>query len=220
MTTQLTTAKTTIVAATPGEISPWREAANEDAGASFGTLLKFVKGDWLLGEDRTELSPGTMLVACMDEYWRGWTKWEHSKPIDHVIGRVVDRFRVPTRNELDELDRANQEGDPWQRCVYLVMRRFDNADDIFTFASTSDGGVKAVGKLSDRYDRLRHKHPAQVPVVKIGGGTYFSKKNHTDVAYPTFTLVGWDYWDSEAKEDPASTLQVQHAREMDDAIPF
>ena len=35
------------------ELSPWREAVNEEQGASFGTLLKFVKGEWFIGEQQT-----------------------------------------------------------------------------------------------------------------------------------------------------------------------
>ena len=30
-------------------VSPWREAVNDEVGASFGAFLKFTKGDWVLG---------------------------------------------------------------------------------------------------------------------------------------------------------------------------
>ena len=193
MSTELMTARSTALAK-PGETSPWREAANEEVGANFGTLLKFVKGDWLVGEEQNKIGPTTTLVVNMDEYWRGWIKWEDSQPVNHVIGRVVDRFRVPGRDELGDLDQSQWENDgsglkrdPWQRVTYLVMRNAEN-DEIITFSATSDGGRKAAGKLADRYDRLRHKYKAKMPVVALKGDTYYNKRHHTDVAYPISRL--------------------------------
>jgi hypothetical protein len=159
-----------------GEISPWREAANEEQGASFGTLLKFVKGDWLIGEEQEPVAPTATFIVNMEEYWRGWIKWLDKEPVDHRIGRVVDRHRVHLREELGDLDQSRWETDangvprdPWQRVSYLVMRNTSN-DDIVTFTSTSDGGRKAVAKLADRYDRLRRKHLGKMPVVGSSAG--------------------------------------------------
>jgi hypothetical protein len=217
MNTQLATTRSTAVAV-PTEVSPWREAANEEGGASFGTLLKFVKGEWFVGEERTELPLTTMLVANMNEYWRGWIKWVDQQPVAHAIGRVVDRHRVHLREELDEPEKAGQDDDPWQRVSYLVMRYADS-DEVVTFTTTSDGGRKAVAKLADRYDRMRHKHPAQMPVVTLACDSY-QHDEYGKVLKPKFVVVGWDFWDEEAKKDPAGTLQQQHADEMNDQIPF
>jgi len=207
------------------EVSPWRQAANEEQGASFGTLLKFVKGDWLLGEEQTEVTPTTMFIANMHEYWRGWIKWQNREPIAHLIGRVVDRFHVPPREELGDLDEAHWETDsagakrdPWQRVVYLVLRNTSN-DEIVTFTSTSDGGRKAVAKLADRFDRQRHKHPAQMPTVALKQESY-QHPEYGKVLKLKFEVVGWDFWDEDAKNDPAGTLRQQQADEMDDQIPF
>jgi hypothetical protein len=218
MSTELTTTPRGGTALTkPGEASPWREAANEEVGASFGTLLKFVKGDWFIGEDKTEVSPTTPFVANMDEVWRGWIKWEDSKPIDHRIGRVIDHFHVPLREKLDDLDKAG-ESDPWQRVVYLVMRNTSN-DEIVTFTSTSDGGKKAVGKLCDLYDRLRHKHPSKMPIVLLESESY-QHPEYGKVHKPKFKLIGWDFWDEEAKQNPDGAQQQQRAAEINDEIPF
>ena len=87
----------TAVPARQTELSPWREAVNEEQGASFGTLLKFVKGEWLIGEQPSPVGPTTMFIANLDGYWRGWIHWENREPTAHAIGRVVDRHRVIAR---------------------------------------------------------------------------------------------------------------------------
>jgi hypothetical protein len=152
-------------------VSPWREAVNDEVGASFGAFLKFTKGDWTLGEDGKKVPEQARFVVCMDECYRGWVRWHDGKPTDHLIGRVVDRHHVPRREELGDLDESKWETadngarrDPWQRTVYVAMRDL-NTDEIVCFTSSSDGGRKAVAKLLDRYDRLRHRHKAKMPVV-------------------------------------------------------
>src|SRR5262245_7440244 len=120
-------------------VSPWREAVNDEAGASFGTFLKFTKGDWTLGEDDKGVPAGTRFVVCMDEIYRGWVRWWDGKPTQHFIGRVVDRYRVPPREELGELDESKWETasngaprDPWAKTVYAAMRDI-NSDEIICF---------------------------------------------------------------------------------------
>jgi hypothetical protein len=224
---QLTTTRSTAVAArSASNISPWRQAANEEAGANFGTLLKFVKGDWLVGEEQTAVSPTACFVANMDEVWRGWIKWVDQQPIEHVIGREIDGHQVCARDLLGDLDQARWETDgngvkrdPWQRVTYLVLRNMED-DEVATFTSTSDGGRKAVGKLCDRYDHLRHKHKAQMPIVALKSESYYNKKYRTDVLKPKFQIVGWDYWDEDAKNDPDAALEAQRDAEMSDKIPF
>jgi hypothetical protein len=223
MTSQLTTTRPAALVV-PTETSPWREAANEEMGG-FGPFLKFIKNEWLIGEEQTQVAPTAMFIANMLEYWRGWTKWQDNRPVAHVIGRVVDRFRVPARDELGDLDEALRENDasgnkrdPWQPTRYLVMRNAEN-DEIVTFTTGSDGGIKATGKLCDRYDWLRHKHPAKMPVVTLSSESYVHR-DFGKVWKPKFVIVGWDYWDDEARNDPAGALQRQRADEIGDSIPY
>ena len=207
------------------ELSPWREAVNEEQGASFGTLLKFVKGEWLIGEQQSSIGPTALFIANLDEYWRGWVRWENKEPTNHAIGRVIDRHRVHLREELGDLDQNCWETDsngikrdPWQRVTYLVMRNVEN-DEIITFTSTSDGGRKAVAKLADRFDRLRHKHPAKMPVVTLTSESY-QHKEFGKVLKPKFLLMGWDFWDTEAANDPGGTEQARRAADFGgDEVP-
>jgi hypothetical protein len=206
-------------------ISPYREAVNDEIGASFGKFLKFSKRDWLLGEDGKEVPAGARFVANLEEYYRGWVRWWDGKPTDHLIGRVIDRHRVHLRDELGELDESKWQQepngtrrDPWARVAYLALRDLSN-DEIVCFTSTSDGGRKAVARLADYYDRQRHRHKAKMPVVELDAESY-QHDTYGKIWKPKFNVVDWQYWDDEAASDPDGALQLQHAAEMSDEIPF
>jgi hypothetical protein len=206
-------------------VSPWREAANDEIGTNFGTFLKFTKGDWTLGEEEKEVTAEARFVANLDEYYRGWVRWWDGKPTDHRIGRVIDRHHVPAREELGETDESKWETepnglrrDPWAKTVYLAMRDI-SSDEIICFTSSSDGGRKAVAKLADRYDRLRLRFKAKMPIVCMESESY-EHKTYGKILKPKFRIVDWTYWDDEAAADPDGALQLQHAAEMNDEIPF
>ena len=178
------------------EISPWRQVANEDAGTFLaGDLLKFVKGDWLLGDGKTVMGSTTLFVVNMHEVWRGWVRWWDHQPTDHAIGRVVDRFVIPPRSTLTQW----QDGkDPWQPTRYVVMQNADSGA-LCTFATSSDGGIKAVGKLCDRFDSLRHKYPGLMPVVLLEGNGYQHKDKSVGwVDTPILRIIDWRAWDESA----------------------
>src|SRR5262249_58118876 len=125
MSSELTTSNRSTNVALATTVSPWREAVNDEVGASFGAFLKFTKGDWTLGEEDKEVPAEARFVANLEEYYRGWVRWGDGKPTDHLIGRVVDRHRVHTREELGDLDESKWETEPngarrgtWSRTVY------------------------------------------------------------------------------------------------------
>jgi hypothetical protein len=225
MANDLTTVTRSTGVALATNVSPWREAVNDEVGASFGVFLKFTKGEWTLGEDAKKVPTEARFVANMHEYYRGWVRWWDGKPTEHLIGRVVDRHRVHAREELSDLDEARWETepngarrDPWARSVYLAMRDVSN-DEIICFTSSSDGGRKAVAKLADRYDKLRHRFKAKMPVVCLESEAY-QHNTYGKILKPKFRIVSWDYWDDETAADPDGALQAQNAAEMSDEIPF
>jgi hypothetical protein len=206
-------------------VSPWREAVNDEAGASFGMFLKFIKGEWTLGEDDREVPADARFIANLEEYYRGWVRWWDGKPTEHLIGRVVDRHRVPPREQLGDQDESKWETepngarrDPWAKTVYLALREL-SSDEIICFTSSSDGGRKAVLKLADRYDRFRHRFKAKMPVVCLESESY-QHKTYGKILKPKFRVVDWAFWDDETAANPDGALQLQHAAEMDDEIPF
>jgi hypothetical protein len=75
MTNQLTISNRSTGVALATNVSPWREAVNDEVGADFGTFLKFAKGDWLLGEEGKKVPESARFVANLHEYYRGWVRW-------------------------------------------------------------------------------------------------------------------------------------------------
>ena len=62
--------------------NPWLEAAAE-AGSEFGKILKFVKGEWQIGEDA--VPQDTEVIAYIDELARAWIKFEDQSVTDRRI---------------------------------------------------------------------------------------------------------------------------------------
>jgi hypothetical protein len=120
-----------------------------------GTLLRFSKGDFVAGQEATEIPLGRRFVAAMDSWMIGWVGWRDNKPIDPShMGLVIDAFRPPQRSELGDLDKEmwerDSEGtprDPWQFTNYLVMREVATGE-VYTFATNSKGGRSAIGELA------------------------------------------------------------------------
>jgi hypothetical protein len=165
--------------------------------AIVGQLLKFSKGDWTAGQDDMPIEEGTQLIANMDELLVGWVRWSQNKPTDHVMGKVVTGYQPPRRNELGDNDQDQWEvgddgisRDPWQLTNYLLLQ--GSEDDLYTFTTSSKGGINAVGDLCVKYGKLLRQHPNDYPVIKIGTGSYMHQnKSYGRIKYPTFEIVGW-----------------------------
>jgi hypothetical protein len=169
--------------------------------AIVGKLLKFSKGEYTAGESNEEVPEGTRFVVNMNELLVGWVRWESNRPSDHVMGRVADAFQPPRRNELGDMDQNNWEvdatgklRDPWQFTNYLLLKAVEASDepgeDLYTFTTSSRGGLNAVGLLCKKYGAVIKQRPKEFPVVAIGVGDY----RHPDfgkIFYPIFDIVGW-----------------------------
>jgi hypothetical protein len=165
-----------------------------------GTLLKFNKGDWLYGEDNDEMEDGEQLIANMDQLLVGWIKWVDNKPAEQIMGLVSEGYQAPKRHTLGdteeenwEVDDAGKARDPWQFSNYLVMKRPGKNGDIFTFATSSKGGLNAIGELCKSYGKDMRVHPDEYPTVEIGTHAYdHPKKEYGRIKIPTLKLVGWE----------------------------
>ena len=130
--------------------NPWLEAAAE-AGSEFGKILKFVKGEWLIGEDI--VPEGSEFIAYIDEVARAWIKFENQTVTDRRIVKVATG-RPPERQELGDTDPSKWElgedgkpRDPWVWQWLLPMSPVDAEGDLVVFATSSKGGIGAVGTL-------------------------------------------------------------------------
>jgi hypothetical protein len=198
------------------------EVYGESAGPGYivGELLKFSKGDWLSGQENREIADGTKLVAVMETLLVGWQRWENQRPVSYRMGLLIEGFVPPPREELGDTDEdtweSNDEGDPrdpWQMTNYLQFIDPKTPDQVFTFTTSSKGGLGAVAKLCREYGRAREKEGRddQYPVVMLTTGSYAHRDRSLGrIKYPQFNIVGWvTKTDLKPVVDP-----------IDDKVPF
>jgi hypothetical protein len=176
-----------------------------------GTLIKFNKGDWVTGDDE-DLEEGLELVANMDQLMCGWIKWIDQRPSEQIMGPVAEGYQAPRRNTLGDNDQAewevDQEGrprDPWQFSNYIVMKepgQDTSAEFLYTFATSSKGGLGAIGALCKEYGKEMRRRPDEYPIVKLGGDSY-NHREYGRTKVPLLTIVGW-----EPKAQFAETTEV------------
>jgi hypothetical protein len=163
-----------------------------------GTLLKFSKGDWLVGRDGEQCSESE-LVAIVPGLVHGWIRWEDNRPVEHAMGLLIEGFAPPNRDGLGhqdkerwELDAKGEPRDPWQEGLYLPMITVDSGT-IFTFTTTSDGGRRrGVAPLCREYGHRIRQHPDEIPVVRLEQDSYLhSDRSIGRVKYPLFPVARW-----------------------------
>ena len=91
------------VPAVPGKNTFERFADDVDSKMIIGDLLKFVKGDWLVGRDDEELAEKE-LVAIVPGLIHGWIRWQDGRPGGHAMGLLVEGFDPPDRAALGHQD--------------------------------------------------------------------------------------------------------------------
>ena len=183
-----------------------------------GKLLKFAQGDYVAGEGGEKIKEGTKVVAIMDELSTGWVRWQDNKPIEHRVGRVIDKFvpaqkrDLPDRDEaLWETDEDGKPRDPWQFVNYLPVKNVET-DEFYTLATGTRGGLSAIADLCRHYARDVKQHPDCFPVIALKSGSYPHKnKAYGRVKIPILTPVGRTTRDG---------APMPVGQDMSDEIPF
>jgi hypothetical protein len=168
------------------------------ARAFIGDLLKFSKGEYLAGVDQYEVPIGTELAVAMSELVVGWVKWVDGARVDQRCG-PIQSFQPPQRHELGDDDQdawdSDDEGrprDPWQFENRVPMIGTDDEQSVFTFTTSSRGGLSAIGELAKTYGHRLHTHPNEFPIVKLGVGSYAHRnRSFGRIKYPIFEVIGW-----------------------------
>jgi hypothetical protein len=164
-----------------------------------GKLLKFSKGDYLAGMEDEEVKLGTQFVAHMPSLCVGWIRWEDNKPpAEQRMGLVAENYQPCKRKELGDLDEDQWERDddghprdPWQFSNYLILIARDGGD-LYTFTTSSRGGLSAVGELCKAYGKQMRQRPNQHPIVELDVGSYqHSNRSYGRIKFPIFKIVGW-----------------------------
>ena len=173
-----------------------------------GRLIKFDKsGKFVTTDDGSEIDEGAEFAALCDQTVVGWQRFNGpGEPPDKVMGLLYDGFVMPPREALGDADPAQwEEGlagepqDPWQHAQLLVLQD-TRTSELFTFATRSTTGRRAVGTLLKHYDRMQKTNPGELPVIRLRTGGFQHKDARVGfVITPVFVVVGRQSRDSVAK---------------------
>jgi hypothetical protein len=173
----------------------WRDEAERLLEATSGAhapLMKFTKTKFVVGE--SEIPLGRKFVAYCGDWVRGWVKFVDDAIVDKRIGRVVDGFHPPERNELDSQDQSEWETgidgklkDPWVAQNYLPIEDVESGER-YVFVTGSVGGKIAIEILCQRYARSIQRG---LPTVRLATGT-FPTKRYGPTPRPDFPVISWE----------------------------
>jgi hypothetical protein len=157
------------------------------------------------------------LIAHVTQLARGWVKFQNGELVDRKIGKVIDGYVVPPRQELDDHDESmwekNDRGerrDPWIFQSYLPLENPETGE-LTVFVTGSAGGRSAIGALVSIASRNLHKGQ---PIIQLGV-RHYKHKVFGRIENPDFQIVGWTASNSINK--PA-VPEVHPA--FNDQIPF
>lgn len=172
-------------------------------GARVGTtgqFLSFKNGEFLYGQDATELPIGTRLIANMEGLRLGWRRWFGGQVTDDRTSLLTEREPIPRREELGDNDKAMWERDaptpqnpnppardPWQ---YTNILELSSSEETFIYSTSSKGGIGAIGRLCKAYGHERRQRPGMVPVVELARD-FYNHKTFGKTYFPEFNIVGW-----------------------------
>jgi hypothetical protein len=208
--------------ARPGGRTPREAYLDEVAPAAIvGRLIKFTReGAFVTADDEAEIPDTADFVALCDQTLVGWLRFNNDAPPDRRMGLLYNGFVPPPREALGDLDQANWPAglsgapeDPWKHQMYLVLQGENS--ELFTFATSSMTGRRAVGNLLRHFDRMQKTHPGELPVVRLKTGGFQHRDERIGwVHTPVFAVVGRTPRDSAAKPDTSP------AADLNDEIPF
>jgi hypothetical protein len=175
------------------------EAFGDAATRSSHPLLKFSKGDYVFGQNAEMVPIGTEVVAIMEEFMTGMIRWSNGTPTERLMGTVASRYIPPRRADLGDTDKSLWEvddrgdpKDPWQLSNELPMVMRADIAKIFTFTTSSRGGLGALGELCKVYGRHMRTNPNDYPIVRLDVGSYMHpNKSYGRIKFPKFELIGW-----------------------------
>jgi hypothetical protein len=164
-----------------------------------GTYLSFKAGEFLVGKDGQTLPLGMKLLANMEGLRVGWKRWNNGLVTDdfpELMSEGKPETNPNCRNALGDLDESLWEDDdrgdprdPWQYTNELVLQSLDGSNT-YIFATSSKGGIGAIGRLCLQYGRIYKQKPGMTPVVELGN-YFYMHQSYGKTYNPKFTIVDW-----------------------------
>jgi len=192
-----TTQTTSGAVANPDDYNPYA-AYGEQATGGARNIIKFRKGRYFYSQDDIEIPVGPRLIANMAGAKVGWVRWWDGRPTDEVMVLIADGVAPPRRSELGDDDRSQWETDdrgdpkdPWQFTNHLPLKGPETGDE-FLFATSTRGGIGAIGACAKTYGTVYRQKPGKLPVVELQASDYaHPNKAYGRVDVPVFELVDW-----------------------------
>jgi len=156
------------------------------------------------------------MVAYMATLRCGWVCWEDGRPVEEVMGLVGKGFMPPKRSALGRNDKSlweefdgGEPRDPWQFSNDIVL--FDPQDkQFYTFVTSSQGGLGALGELSKEYGQRLRQQPGEWPVVSLEGSSYQHRiRSRGRIKYPILRRIKWVAVKDQPALENAEQLQVE-----------
>jgi hypothetical protein len=196
-------------------------AAKEDT--TFEKLLKFRKGAYFIGNDEVPL--GSEFLAHCVGWTKAWIKFIDNKLVDRKVYRVALGERPVDRNDLDELERAETDNDPWTMQYMLPLESTDTGE-VYIFITSSIGGKRAVSNLCDQFAKRKLRGGIGTdgqPIVRLMADE-MTTKNFGNVPCPKFLIHSWDERENLVHEVSKTAIPAYTEKaasdDMDDSIPF
>ena len=146
--------------------------------ASSNPLLRFVKGEYFIGDDEIEI--GHEYIAYPFDAMIGFARWQDDMVVEQRLGRIADKFQL----EREDLP-ADQEWKP-QRALPLEDAE---THDFVVFVSGSFGGKKAINNLINATARaVKAGRGEATPLIRLAVGS-FTSKEYGRIACPSFEIV-------------------------------
>ena len=90
-----------------------------------------------------------------------------------------------------ETDGDGRPRDPWQFTNLLVLSD-PHTRELYTFSTSSRGGLGAIGELAKAYSSHVRVAPDDAPIVALEVGSYqHPNKAYGEIRYPIFKVVDW-----------------------------
>ena len=164
--------------------------------ASSNPLLRFVKGEYFIGDDEIEI--GHEYIAYPFDAMIGFARWQDDMVVEQRLGRIADKFQL----EREDLP-ADQEWKP-QRALPLEDAE---THDFVVFVSGSFGGKKAINNLINATARaVKAGRGEATPLIRLAVGS-FTSKEYGRIACPSFEIV-------------KQTMEVEPTTSGEMSIPF